>query len=53
MALSGRQLDEAARQKAADEASGVKRMTLSPAALKRLKKAKRARELAARKAAKP
>lgn len=44
MYVSGQQLDAEARQKAKDEAAGVRRVGLSPEALKR--------KLAAKKAAK-
>jgi hypothetical protein len=42
MWASGNILDEEARQKAKDEADGVKRVGLSPAALKRKLAAKKA-----------
>jgi hypothetical protein len=42
MWASGQKLDEEARQKAKDDAEGVKRVGLSPAALKRKLKAKKA-----------
>ena len=50
MVESGHILDAEARQKADDTAAGVKRIGLSPAALKRKLKAKKEAQRAAKKA---